>query len=159
MTLIDRFIRSLLLRHKNRGTLGSADSRRDFLRTMVMGGILAPVVPGFVERIVVLTGRYRSNADLLRAMGRGDQAAMDAFAAFMTAPILQVIEQAPVFSNLLATEPHSLDSTPQITIPLTYAWGPSVKLSPRAPREEVVYPVHNTWCHGRGRSRDPWDIS
>ena len=137
MTLIDRFIRSLLLRHKNRGTLGSADSRRDFLRTMVMGGVLAPVVPGFVERIVVSSSRRSDMADLLRAMGRGAQAAMDAFAAFISAPILQVIEQAPVMSSLFGSDTYSLeaDTTPRVTLS-----GPEM----------------DAWLN---RPRDPWDIS
>lgn len=45
MTFYDRLIRALLLRRRHTGALGSEDSRRAFLRTIILGGATLPFVP------------------------------------------------------------------------------------------------------------------
>lgn len=120
-TFYDRLIRALLLRRRHTGALGSVDSRRAFLRTVILGGVTLPFVPGTLERIV-LSSRP-SNVELLRLMARQDQAA---FAAFVGPLILKVIEQAPIMSNLFTTETYSSDWTVTsigATIPLDLTWG------------------------------------
>lgn len=161
MTLYDRLIRGLFLRRRHAGALGSKDSRRAFLRTAILGGATLPFVPGALERIVLFSGP-RSNHELIRLMCSGDyitaQAARDAFAAFVSAPILQVIEGAPIMSDLFTAETYFSDWT--ITpigapiIPLDLTWGaPKPSDLPRSEIESggIVAP--------RRRPRDPWDIS
>ena len=160
MTLYDRLIRGLLLRRRHTGALGSVDSRRAFLRAVILGGAALPFVPGALERIVLSSGP-RSNHELIRLLGSGDyitaQAAREAFAAFVSAPILQVIEQAPIMSDLFTTKTYSGDWT--ITpigapvIPLNIMWGTAPEGSNQRPHSEIVRPVVSTFHHGRGRPR------
>ncbi len=117
--LLDRWV----ARQRERQRI--AASRRAFLRTVVIGSVAAPFIDvgAIVERITRPT--YRSGADLLRAMGSRDRAealaAQEAFAAFMTAPILQVIEQAPVISDLFSDAPFESSGSPTIQLDLG-AW-------------------------------------
>jgi hypothetical protein len=118
-----------------------AASRRAFIRTIIVGGVVAPFAPDLIERVT--QPRWRSNADLLRAMGAGDTAAMEAFAAFISAPILQVIEQAPVIGSLFVG--HGLGEITPV-IPLVYHWDDGTPPDPSTPS---LVEAHNTWCHGR----------
>lgn len=99
-------------------------------------------------------------------MGSGDyitsQAAQRAFADFVSQPILQVIEQAPVLSDLFggtSFENWTITGVKAPDIPLDIAWGSSdvgiVRREKPTPPLEVAHPVHNTWCHGAGRPRLP----
>ncbi len=135
--LLDRWV----ARQRERQRI--AASRRAFLRTVVIGSVAAPFIDvgAILERVTRPT--YRSGADLLRAMGSRDKAealaAQEAFAAFISAPILQVIEQAPVISNLFGAEPFDFQSAPTIPLDLV-PW--------REP--DLSFPTSE---------RDPWDIS
>jgi hypothetical protein len=51
MSALDRFIHALFARHYRRGEIVSADSRRQFIRSIVLGGAAIPLIPGMVERI------------------------------------------------------------------------------------------------------------
>lgn len=161
MTFCDRLIRALLLRRRHAGGLGSVDSRRAFLRTVILGGATLPFVPGALERIV-LSDSIRYTPGLIRLMGSGDyitsQAAQRAFEAFVSQPILQVIDQAPVLSDLFRSPSFFSDwtitSVGVPTIPLDdIVWGGTSDGPNQLSRSEVVHPVHNTWCHGAGRPR------
>lgn len=160
MTLYDRLIRAILLRRRHSSGLRTEESRRAFLRTVVLGGVTLPLIPGALERIV-LSGGPRSNHELIRLMGSGDyitaQAARDAFTAFVSGPILQVIEQAPIMSDLFTAETYCHDWTVTTigapTIPLGLAWGSAPEGLNRLPRSEIVAPAVNTFHHGRIRPR------
>ena len=124
MTFYDRLIRALLLRRRHSSGLRTEESRRAFLRTMVLGGATLPFVPGALERIA-LSSRRPSNRELLRLIGQKDQAA---FAQFVSPVILQVIDQAPIMSDLFTTETYHHDWTvtrigDAPTIPLNFSWG------------------------------------
>lgn len=111
--LLERVVSLWVRQHKRRAD----PSRRVFLRTMVGGALLAPALPQIIERITVETpedARRRRNIELLRAMGRGSVEAREAFAAFISVPIIRVIDQAPVISNLFGTDP------------LAYNWPPVI---------------------------------
>lgn len=160
MTFYDRLIRALLLRRRHSSGLRTEESRRAFLRTIVLGGVALPFAPGALERII-LSGGPRSNHELIRLMGSGDyitsQAAQRAFAAFVSQPILQVIEEAPVLSDLFRSPSFFSDwtitSVGVPTLPLDIVWGSAPEDSSQLPHSEIISPVVNTFHHGRGRPR------
>lgn len=165
MTLYDRLIRGLLLRRRHTGALGSEDSRRAFLRAVILGGATLPLIPGALERITLSSG-IRYTPGLIRLMGSGDyitsQAAREAFAAFVSQPILRVIDQAPVLSDLFrgtSFENWTVTAVSAPDTPLDIVWGGTPEGSNQRPHSEIVQPVVNTFHHGRGRLRHPWDIS
>lgn len=154
MTFLDRFVRALLLRHRHRGSTVSRDSRRDFLRTIIMAPVVLPAGWQVIERITLPSDPY--SVRLLKAMAAGDMAAMEAFSAFISSPILQVIEQAPVISDLFKAEP--FDASPYYAkpvIPLDIgAWDEPLLggvTDIRSPG--IVSEPHSTWCHGWPRRR------
>jgi hypothetical protein len=99
-----------------------AASRRAFIRTIIVGGVVAPFAPDLIERVT--QPRWRSNA-------------------FISAPILQVIEQAPVIGSLFVG--HGLGEITPV-IPLVYHWDDGTPPDPSTPS---LVEAHNTWCHGR----------
>ncbi len=139
---------------KQRTHQRDAASRRAFLRTIIVGAAVVPFVDvGSVIQRVTYSPRQH-NIDLIKRMGSKDVvealAAQEAFAAFISAPILQVIEQAPVLSELFAAMPYDLESTP--VIPLSFVWGDK-EIPSNLPHSEVEAP-YNTWCHGWPRKAD-----
>ncbi len=139
---------------RSRARQEAAAGRRAFLRTIIVGSAVAPFVDvsSVIQRATY--SRHQRNADLIRALGRGDPGAMDAFAAFISAPILQVIEQAPVLSSLYATPTVDLGWEPVIPLDLCFDDGttpdpkwPSTVVEIRSPGIVAPRP-HNTWCHG-----------
>ncbi len=143
MTL-DGFIRRVLL--GQRAAREGGMDRRVFIRSCLIAGAAIP----FISPVTLFQPRW-SNADLIRRLASTDLtealAAREAFAAFITAPILQVIEQAPVISELFSTA--TFDSAGP-TIPLDLgSWDDEVLLGGVTDiRSPGVVPVHNTWCHG-----------
>jgi hypothetical protein len=100
-TFCDRLIRALLLRRCHTGALGSVDSRRAFLRTIVLGGATLPFIPGALERIVLSS--HSPHNDLIPLMSIN----LAALEPFMSQPILRMVEHAPSIGNLFGGE--SLD--------------------------------------------------
>lgn len=156
MTFYDRLIRALLLRRRHSSGLRTEESRRAFLRTIVLGGATLPFVPGALERIVLSSGRP-SNVELLRLMGRGDQAVRYVYGAFVSTPILEIIENAPAIKELFSKETFdgwTITTIGAPVIPLDLTWGtPEPSDLPHSEIESggIVAP--------RRRPRDPWNIS
>jgi len=155
MTFYDRLIRALLLRRRHSSGLRTEESRRAFLRAIVLGGVALPFAPGALERIA-LSSRP-SNVELLRLMGRGDQAVRYVYGAFVSTPVLEIIENAPAMKELFSKEAFdgwTITTIGAPVIPLDLTWGaPKPSDLPHSEIESggIVAP--------RRRPRDPWDIS
>lgn len=147
MTLHQRLINWWLAQQRERRRI--AANRRDFLRTIATATVAAPFID--VGRMFETAGEHW-RIRLLKQMASRNAAealaAQEAFAAFISAPILQVVEQAPVISDLFKTPPFE----PIPVIPLEIAWDDGTPPNPATPS---LVETHNTWCHGwprRGNS-------
>lgn len=139
MTFYDRLIRALLLRRRHSSGLRTEESRRAFLRTIVLGGATLPFAPGALERIVLSSGP--SHGKLIPIISREDyarvMAAHKAFADFIAPTILQVVDQAPIITNLWDEYPSYQEASGTVPIiPLDFTWG--IPDPGNLPRSEII---------------------
>lgn len=106
-------------------------SRRAFIRSVLIGGAAGAIVgPEFIERItrprtIYTFGRSRVqiHLDAVKRLGglQGAKEAQEALAAVLSGPILQMIEQAPVISDLFKVDAFHPRWNSRV-IPLEITW-------------------------------------